>query len=64
MNLKELGTIIRNRRKYLKLSQQELADLAEANINTIVNIERGTGNPLFTTVMRLAEVLGLDIIMK
>ena len=64
MKIAEIGTQIRNRRKYLKLSQQELADLAEVNINTIVSIEKGVGNPLYKTVNHIAEVLGNEIIMK
>lgn len=64
MNLSEIGAQIKSRRKFLKLSQQELADLAEVNINTIVSIERGAGNPLYQTINHVAEVLGLEIVMK
>lgn len=64
MNLKEIGDTIKHRRKYLKLKQQDLADLAEVNINTVVSIEKGDGNPLFATIAQMAEVLGLEITLK
>lgn len=64
MNLAEIGGEIRRRRKYLKLSQQELADLSEVNINTVVNIESGKGNPLLITVLNICKVLGLTISMQ
>lgn len=33
MNIKEIGVIIKKRRQYLKVKQQELADLADAEIS-------------------------------
>ena len=56
-----IGTIILNRRQELGLRQQELADLAEVGINTLVAIERGKGNPSVKTLLRIAEVLGLEL---
>lgn len=61
MNLEEIGLRIRNRRRYLKLNQQDLADLAEVNINTVVAVEKGKGNPKFETMINLCKVLGLKI---
>jgi len=59
--MKEIGTQIRNRRIELSINQQTLADLAEVGINTIVAIERGTGNPSIKTLEKIANVLGLRI---
>ena len=43
--MKALGTQIKERRKALKITQQELADLAGISINTVVAAERGlSGN--------------------
>ena len=61
MNLNEIGALIKTRRSSLKLRQQELADLAQVNINTVVGIERGTGNPNIKTLIGICEILGLDI---
>ena len=61
MNLGEIGLIIKNRRRQLNINQHDLADLAEVNINTIVSIERGKGNPKLGTIIILCKVLGLEI---
>lgn len=64
MNLKEIGLVLKNRRKELKLTQQEVSDLAEVNINTLVAIERGSGNPLLKSIIEVAGVLGMEIILN
>ena len=61
MNPAEFGMLIKNRRRVLSLKQQDLADLAEVNINTIVAIERGTGNPKLDTLLTICRVLGLNL---
>ena len=59
--MNQIGTTILSRRQELGLRQQELADLAEIGINTLVAIERGSGNPSIKTLGKIAEVLGLEI---
>lgn len=59
-----LGMQIKARRLALKIKQQELADLAVVSINTIVAIERGTGNPRIDTLLSVCDVLGLQLITK
>lgn len=56
-----IGKNIRERRQQLNVTQQTLADLAEVSINTIVAIERGTGNPSLSTLIRILDTLGLEI---
>ncbi len=41
MTYQELGQFIKQERKKLKLTQKELADLAEVSFRTIQNIEKG-----------------------
>lgn len=64
MNREEIGKAIKSRRQSLKVTQQELADLADVNINTVVAIERGTGNPKIETLLAICDVLGLQTIVK
>ena len=59
--MKEIGQKIRDRRVELGINQQTLADLAEVGINTVVAIERGTGNPSINTLQKIVNVLGMDI---
>ena len=57
----DLQSIIRPRRKALKISQEDLAQMAEVGLATVKNIERGKSNPSLATITRLLEVLGLEI---
>ncbi|MBQ3769739.1 MAG: helix-turn-helix transcriptional regulator [Prevotella sp.] len=61
MNTKEIGTIIKERRKHLGVNQQTLADLAGVGLNTLVAIERGEGNPQLNTLLTILDTLGLQI---
>lgn len=63
-NMNALGIQIKTRRQALKIKQQDLADLAGVSINTIVAIERGTGNPRIETLLSVCNVLGLQLIAK
>jgi y4mF family transcriptional regulator len=60
MNRKEIGTVIKERRKHLGINQQTLADLAGVGINTLVAIERGEGNPQLGTLLTILDTLGLQ----
>lgn len=66
MNAKEIGNIIKERRKHLGVNQQTLSDLAGVGLNTLVAIERGEGNPQLSTLMTILDTLGLrmDINLK
>ena len=59
--METIGKNIRERRQQLNVTQQTLADLAEVSINTLVAIERGTGNPSLSTLIRVLDTLGLEI---
>ena len=59
--MEQTGTIINERRKELGINQQDLADLAGVGINSLVAIERGKGNPSLKTLLRILDVLGLEI---
>lgn len=61
MNLHE---VIKARRKTLAISQQDLADIAGLGVATIKDIERGKGNPSLSTVARIMDVLGMELVFK
>lgn len=64
MNFIEIASSIKERRKYLKMTQQEVADLADMSINTVVSLERGEGNPKLETVLTICDIIGLELIIK
>ena len=61
MDLKQVGSTIKIRRKKLGINQQTLADLAGMAVNTIVAIERGEGNPQLSTLLTILDTLGLQM---
>ena len=64
MDMKEIGNIIKERRKHLGVNQQTLADLAGVGLNTLVAIERGEGNPQLSTLLNILDTLGLQMDIK
>lgn len=60
----KLQDTIKERRKTLSLSQKDLAEMADLSLATIKSIERGKGNPSITTVSRIMDVLGMEIIYR
>lgn len=62
--MKTLGMRIKERRKALKITQKELADLAGISINTVVAAERGQGDPKISTYLAICNVLGLKLIVQ
>ena len=61
---KEIGQLIRTRRKELNLTQEELAIFCELSINGISKIERGISDVRLSTLLKLKEFLGFDIIFR
>lgn len=56
-----IGETISRRRKELDIDQQTLAALAGVGINTLVAIERGSGNPTLATMQAVLATLGLQL---
>ena len=54
------GERLRLERQRLGLTQDEVAHLAGMNVANYGKIERGIGNPVLHTIVRLAAVLGVD----
>ena len=57
----EIFDILKERRIFLKITQEELADITGVSPRTIGNIEQGKGNPSFSTMNRIAYALGMEI---
>lgn len=54
-----LGEAVRLARTERGLSQEALADAASVHITLLGRVERGTGNPNYSTLVALAGALGL-----
>lgn len=62
--MKEIGQRIRNRRKMLGVTQNQLAAISGVGINTLTKIERGEGNPSINVLTRVLDSLGLELVTK
>ena len=61
MDLKDIGKIIRERREFLNVKQADLAEISGVAIKTIYAIESGKANPSAETLIKLLQVLGMEI---
>ena len=61
MHYDELANIIKDRREVLKITQEHLAELSGIGLRTLKAIETGNGNPTLDTIIKIIEVLGLDL---
>ena len=59
-----IGSTIKERRKEFGITQNDLARLAEININTLTQIERGEGNPTVRTLENVLRILGMELTAK
>lgn len=60
----DIAKDIKERRSQLGISQQDLAEISEVSIATIKDIERGKGNPSLTTLEKIADVLGMEVMLQ
>lgn len=61
MDLKSIGKAIHARRKSVKILQDDLADIAGISPRTLRDIEKGTANPELETLLKICNVLGMEI---
>jgi len=64
MTVEQIGKAIRKRREFLKLLQEDLAEMSQLTAKTIYMIESGTGNPSLETINKIATVLGMEIMLE
>ena len=64
MNTGEIGAALKQRREFLSLRQEDLAEMSGITSRTIHQIETGTGNPSTKTLEKLATVLGMELILQ
>lgn len=60
----DIGTIIRQRRIVLGITQEDLSDMSGVGLRTIIKIERGYANPSLEILQRIADVLGMEVTLQ
>lgn len=56
-----LGSAVEELRREAGLTQETLADRIQSDFPSIGNIERGTSNPTFSSLLRIARGLGVEL---
>ncbi|WP_157609233.1 helix-turn-helix domain-containing protein [Psychroflexus torquis] len=59
-----VGKSVKERRKTLRVTQPQVAELADISVNTLYKIERGQANPTLETLTKVADVLGMEVILQ
>lgn len=59
-----INEVIRKRRKFLSLTQAELAERAEISLKSLKSLEYGKGNPTIGNVTKVLHVLGLKLTVE
>lgn len=57
-------SIIKERRFLLGLTQQDLADYTGLSLRIVKSIEVGKGNPSVATLSKIADALGLELLLR
>ena len=52
---------LKDRREELGVTQEQLSELAVVALRTIKELDSGKGNPTVSTLMKLADVLGMEL---
>lgn len=55
------GKLIEERRKYLQIRQEDLAELCGVSTKSIQKIENEKANPTLKTLQKILDVLGMEI---
>lgn len=59
-----IGHLIQQRRDHLRITQQQLADMADIGINTLYKIETGRANPTLKSLQKITDILGMEITLQ
>ena len=57
----EIGTLIKNRRQTLRVTQQALSEMSGVSVRMIKAIEGSYANPSVGTLEKILNVLGLQL---
>lgn len=61
MNIQEIADYIVQRRKTLAVSQARVAELSGVSVHTLSNLETATGNVTLSTLLKVCNILGLEV---
>lgn len=59
-----IAEAIRERRKFLGITQEELAEICSISLRSLVDLENGKGNPTVEQLDKIINALGLELTIK
>jgi transcriptional regulator with XRE-family HTH domain len=59
-----LGSIVKERRKLLNITQETLAEMSGVGLRTLKQLESGKGNPTIITLEKVADILGMQLVLQ
>jgi predicted transcriptional regulator len=62
--LRELAQSIKKRRSLLKITQEDLAQIASVSLRSLKGIETGKANPTWNQMVKVFEALGWEVELK
>ncbi len=60
----EVGSFIKNQRKVMDVTQDELANFAGLSRIGVVKLEKEEGDIKLSTLLKVANLLGFEIVLK
>lgn len=60
----EVGSFIKNQRKVMNVTQDELANFAGLSRIGVVKLEKEEGDIKLSTLLKVANLLGFEIVLK
>ena len=60
----DIGKAIEKRRKELGVTQEQLSELCDVSVNTLISVGRSQGNPTLRVVNEILSVLGMHLEVK
>lgn len=60
----EVGNFIKNQRKEMKVTQDELANFAGLSRIGVVKLEKDEGDIKLSTLLKVANLLGFEIVLR
>jgi len=64
MHFEKLVKAVKERRDSLNVNQELLAELSGVGLRTIKQFEGGKGNPTLSTLAKVSEALGMELVLK
>lgn len=62
--IQQIGQLIEQRRNHMRITQRQLADMAEIGVNTLYKIETGQANPTLESLLKIVDVLGMELSLQ